>query len=354
MIVDYIYDAVVKQEDRKKTAYRKKKTKAKGPTASNISACRRLNWYKYKGIVPSGGGDPDPILALKFRDGNRLHEETVALMEESGLEVWGVEQSGTYRNIYVRYDAGIYLRCNDCDKAGICPYYEEGARKKHRVEIKTMNGNNSAIFDELGISAFPSYYSQCQVTAFAEPPMPTIILVKDKDSSKYMEDLIIPDVPHINSLVEARNQFDVDIKKDDPPERPNGYTSQACQGCEYLYRCWFSKLRDYTVNNNRLTDKQSDVIMKTLNKLEEERASYESYLFLLNFLKDYIALIHTEQAANKVKLPDFGINSTFVSYPKSKWDSEFLDSILTDEELDEAKTFSQIEFFRTIIKGHGG
>jgi len=367
VIVDKIHNHLKTKKKGDDLEYRKRKRRSNRKpslTASIITACPRLNWYKFKGImapVPDDIDDAeeysgDPLLLLKFWDGDRIHEDTADLMEESGVHVYAEEFGVTCHDVYARVDAGILLDCDDCDEKTQkkCPWYKEGeTRVKHRVEVKSMNGNTARIFSDSGIRAFPSYYAQAQITVGAEPVTPTIFLVKDKDSSAYMEELVIPDPPYIEELVEAKRRFDEDFMNDYPPERPNNYTSDECKGCDFYYRCWFSHIIDVTVKESIIKQEEYEIIQKFYNLLVENRKAYDDYVLYHESLRSYIALLHNRYAGRRVKIAPFGINSVMVNFIKStNVDKDALDRILSDEEKDEVFYDTEVTFFRTMIKGH--
>ena len=328
IITDRIHKGLVEIEKERRKTY---KTKTKSLTASGIQGCRRARGYVIKDLKPDRSYEPDPLALLKFRDGNKAHVEVGVLMFDCGIKIIGREIDSNCKGVFVRIDYKVQI--------GSQPY---------NLEFKTMDSGPYNTFLKYGIVAFPGYHAQCQLMAGSEPLLPSIVLCKNKGSSDYMDELIKPDWEFIDGLVETKEDFDRNIGLDILPERDFEYGSPQCAGCEYRLRCWFSRIRNDVILEKDLGENEKKVIDTFYQGIQDNYDSYSKYLESEQELKNYIAFLHTKHAVSHIKLE--GITSSLIQSSRQSYDMDYVRSLLTKEQIDEAIKYKENKFFRTLIR----
>ena len=328
IVTDRIYKGLVEHDEARRKTY---KRKTKSLTASAIKGCRRANWYAIKELKPDKSYERDPLMLSKFRDGNEAHEGLLRLLSDCGIKVIGREIGNTCNGVYVRIDYRIKL--DD---------------QVYNLEFKTMADASFGTFLRYGIVAFPGYLAQCQLMAGSKPLFPSIVLCKNKSSSDYMDELIKPDWEFIDNLAKIKEDFDKSIELDMPPDRDMGYNDPQCEGCEFRFRCWFSKIRDDILFERDLSKQEKTVVDTFYQAIQDNYKSFDKYVESEQELKNYIAFLHTKHAVSKVKLE--GINSSMVQTRRQSYDMDYIKSLLTKEQIEEATKYGESKFFRTVIR----
>jgi len=310
---------------------RKNRRSPRHLTASNISACRRRNWYAIKKVtVPdSEGVESDPILLSKFRDGNMAHLDIKNMLKQAGLPVLGEEFDVYCGDIHARIDAATSI-------PGL---------GDTNIEFKTMANSSFLRFVKEGIISFPSYYAQCQVILGSEPKRPLILWAKNKNTSEFSDELVERDEDFIEQLKTRKKNFDTSLEADYPPERDYSYNSYECKNCEYLFKCWFTTIMRRTLFSSDLSPTEKKSVDNLVSKLKEAEPSYNHYLFYNIALKDYIAMLHTRHSADRVKLQN--VNSSMVKSQRETPNLDYIKSILTDEQYSLAFNLVSNTCFRT-------
>lgn len=327
IVTDRIYKGLVSLEKARKASY---KRKTGSLTASVILSCRRASWYAIKDLKPDRSHELDPLVLLRFRDGNESHIKIGILLVDCGIKVIGREIDNTCKGIFVRIDYRIQLDGQD-----------------YNLEFKTMAPGPFSTFLKYGIAAFPSYFAQCQLMAGSEPVLPSIVLCKNKGTSDYQDELIKLDWEFIDNLARIKEDFDKNLELDIPPERDFSYNSAPCAGCEFRFRCWFSKIRNDVVLEKDLSQNERKVVDKFYQDIQDNYEAYNKYLESDGELKNYIAFLHTKHAVSKIKLE--GITSSLIKTSRQDYDMDYIRSLLTREQIDEAIRYKENKFFRTII-----
>ena len=330
LISDIIYEGLRTSHEIESEKWRRCKHH-KSLTASIVTACRRANWYRFHNIRPEGESLPVSLLS-RFRDGNIAHESLRPLFRDAGVLVLKEEFGKVGLGIYVRVDYLIKAK-------GIL----------YDVEFKTMAKSSFDKFLDYGVIAFPSYYSQCQVILHAEPIRPLVFLCKCKDSSAYEDQLVEPDEETAKLLKISNDAFVNDLNSQSPPEKPYGYSSVQCKGCEWKFRCWFSMLTKDKLEEKDLEKSEAEAVTYFYRKMQENRANYLNYLSAEQDLKNYIAFLHTKHGVSSIRL--VGVRSVFVHQTREKENKVYVRSILTPEEQAIAFSPTYSKFFSTRITG---
>jgi len=330
ILSDKIYKGLTLINQAQREEWGKRKRKAKGLTASIITACRRSNWYNLKNIKGDEENEIDPELLAIFRDGNDHHEFLGQLLEDIGIKVIDTE--------YTKMCQGISTRVDRMVKIDDIVY---------DLEFKTTDNVASFnTFVNYGTVAFPGYYAQAQVILGSVPKRPLIELFKC--GGKYCDELVEINEDYIANLVKVNEEFISSMVTDTPPEKDFTYNSTQCEGCEHKFKCWFSYLRMDTIREKDLSKEEKKVIDSLYNNISELSGKVDEYNESYKTLKDYIAYIHTKHAVSKVKLN--GITSSMVITNREYEDKEYIKSILSGEQLDLAFYTKPNKFFRTIVK----
>lgn len=328
IITDRIYKGLVELDKDRRRSY---KRKTHSVTASTIQGCRRANWYAIKDLKPDKSYEQDPLVLSKFRDGNKSHIEVGVLMSDCGIKVLRREIDKTCKGVFVRVDYEVEL---------------DG--QAYNLEYKTMAPGSFSTFLRYGIVAFPGYYAQCQLMAGSEPLLPSIVLCKNKGTSDYQDELIKLDWEFVDNLAKIKEDFDKSIELDMPPERDFSYNSAPCAGCEFRFRCWFSRIRRDVILEKDLSENEKKVVDAFYQDIQDNYDSYSKYLESDQELKNYIAFLHTKHAVSHIKLE--GITSSLVQSSRQSYDMDYIRSLLTKEQIDEAIKFKENKFFRTLIR----
>lgn len=333
ILTDRIYEGLVKHEKSERLAYRKRtKGKPKSLTASIIwSVCRRARGYEARDLRPDQSHELDPATLSRFWDGKVEHQVLRYLFKDCGIQVIDEEISNTCQGVYVRIDYRIKI---------------DG--QIYNVEFKSMNPSSYSVFLSHGIVAFPGYYAQCQLMAGSSPRFPSLVLCKSKGESEYEDEIIKPDWDFIDELAKRKEDFDNVLTSGTLPERDFEYNSAQCEGCEYRFRCWFSRIRDEVLVERDLGKNEKKVVDSLYQGMQDNYDNFSKYLESEANLKNYIAFLHTKHAVSKVKLE--GITSSLVRTNPVSYDMDYIFSLLAVEQIEKATKHKTNKFYRTIIK----
>ena len=334
ILAEKIYTGLVTAKDREDQEHNRKRRTAHSLTASIITACRRANWYNFKRVSADKEYSTDPVLLSKFWDGTVEHALLSELFDRVEVKVIDREFGKVCKGIYARVDYLIEL---------------EGVQ--YDLEFKTCDESTFSTFCKYGIQAFPGYYAQCQVMLGAKPFRPLIFAMKCKGTSEYEDEEVERNPGYIGNLVRIKDEFNVSLKGSTPPEREFGYNSGMCTGCEHKFKCWFSHLRSEILTEGNLTENETLTVNKFFLELRQHLEGYNNYIKFEEGLKDYIAFLHTKHAVSKVKLN--GITSSAVTTNREHCNTNYVKSILSEEQLNLAFTVGKSEFFRTIYHLEG-
>jgi len=328
ILTDRIFSGLVVQDQEAKANY---KRKTGSVTASTIRGCRRANYYAIKSLKPDSTYEINPLVLSKFWDGKKAHLQLGEFLRACGIKIRAREVVSECRGIYIRFDYIIGI--DDTD---------------YKLEFKTMAEGPFNTFVRYGLIAFPGYHAQCQLMAGAEPNIPSLVLCKNKGTSDYMDEIIVPDWEFIDNLAKIKDQFDSDILHSKPPARDFEYHSTECAGCEYRVRCWLSKLRNEVLLEKDLNETEKKAVDTFYNVMEDNTSAYNEYLEAEGNLKNYVAFLHTKHAVLRVRLE--GINSTSVVTHPQKYDMDYIWSILTEEQREKATIRGESRYLRTMIR----
>ena len=310
---------------------RKNRRSPRHLTASNISACRRRNWYAIKKVaVPDTGGvESNPVLLSKFRDGNMAHSDIKNMLEQAGLPVLGEEFDVYCGSIHARIDAATSI-------PGL---------GDTNIEFKTMANGSFIRFVKEGIISFPSYYAQCQVILGSKPKRPLILWAKNKNTSEFSDEVVERDEDFIEQLKTRKKDFDAQLETNYPPERDYSYNSYECKNCEYRFMCWFTTIMKGTLFKSDLSPAEKKSVDALVSKLKATKPNYTSYIFYDTALKDYIAMLHSRHSVDRIKL--LNVNSSMVKSQRETPDLDYIKSVLTEEECSLAFNLVSNTCFRT-------
>ena len=328
VLADRIFSGLVAQDREAKANY---KRKTHSVTASTIRGCRRANYYAIKDLKPDSTYEVNPLTLSKFWDGKKAHLQLGEFLRLCGIKIKAREVVSECKGIYIRFDYIVGVDGTD-----------------YKLEFKTMDSGPFNTFVRYGIVAFPGYHAQCQLMAGAEPQIPSLVLCKNKGTSDYMDEIIVPDWEFIDHLAEIKTQFDGDILRGKPPARDFTYHSTECAGCEYRVRCWLSKLRNEILMEKDLSETEKKAIDTFYTTMDDNAEAYDGYLEAERELKNYIAFLHTKHAVSRVKLE--GINSTSVVTHPQRYDMDYIWSILTEEQREKATIRGESRYIRTMVR----
>lgn len=333
LLTDKIYKGLVEIQRLESEEYRNKKKHSEGLTASALPpyACRRSLWYTKKRIRQDEAYEPDPLLLSKFKDGKDAHEGLGSFFTSLGIKVIDREFSVNFKGIYARVDYKIKL---------------DG--KVYNLEFKTGSDDSFHTFCKYGTQAFPAYYGQAQVILGAQPQFPYIELMKNKNTSAYFDEIVEPNLEYQSNLEKMNAEFCNILLEDVPPERDFGYNSRECSGCEFRFKCWFSHLRADVLKESDLSPSEKKVVGYLLGILDTNMESYNTYLDADKEIRDVVAFLHTKHAVGKVKIDR--VTSSAVETHRETPDTEYIRSILSEEQTKLAFRKKESKFFRTTIK----
>lgn len=317
-----------------------KPRRSKSLTASIITGCPRRNWYVIKGIPGNVEYTPDYPTQAKFFDGNVQHSVLTSLLNQE-YDEYRVRDVKLIKDEFPAIAHGlggvsIYSRVD----FQVCLdeiLYVNG-------EFKTMAENPYMTWMEETVQAFPSYYAQCQVCLQANPANPFLLLVKNKNTSEYNEELVAPDTAFMSHLFDIKRSFDRHITNDTLPERPYRYGTVECKGCEYLRRCWYKFIMEETADVRSILPAEIRVIKSLLRVLGATRETRERYDIAHEELQNYMGWLHQKYQSRYIRLPI--IRSTWVSFTRETPNLDRVKRLLTPVQYRAIMKGTKVEFPR--------
>jgi len=256
--------------------------RSKTMTGSIASVCARWLYYEVMRYPPNKYRVPNLDLQYIFRDGNVGQEVFVELCKEAGILILREEFYVRWRDIPSRVD-----------------FRADVDGQLYDVEFKRFSPNMFQLWSQGGVRAFPRYHAQTQVIS-ASVHNPVLFIVQNKGLGIPGEEMVERDPEALEQIYQSKLEFERAKRTNVAPKRPFEFGSAECYGCEFKTTCWFSAIVKEKVES--LTEEEKERVLWLVDRLKENKESWEKYSGWWDTLGNYLAILHARYSSKRLEI----------------------------------------------------